>query len=288
MITLACGALELDLSPDVGGSVIGLTFEGLPVLRPVAPGTTNVLETACFPLVPYANRIDKGVFRFEGREVRLPLNFGEHPNSLHGHGWQAPWRVGSTSRDRVVLAYDHPADAWPWAYSAEQVFTTTEDTVTMQLTLQSRSDKPMPYSLGLHPYFPRVPGSKVTADVAGMWVANPDMIPTEKVAPAKLIDLAHGQLVAQAPFVDNTFTGWKGPARILQPGLGLEVELSASANCGFFHVFIPDGADFFCAEPTSAMPNAFNRPEPANESGAKVLAPGAAVSMQMQLAIRKL
>jgi aldose 1-epimerase len=68
----------------------------------------------------------------------------------------------------------------------------------------------------------------------------------------------------------------------------LEIELSASANCGFFHIFIPEGTDFFCAEPTTAMPNAVNRPEPAGESGAKVLAPGAAVSMQMQLAIRKL
>jgi aldose 1-epimerase len=118
-----------------------------------------------------------------------------------------------------------------------------------------------------------------------MWVANPILMPVEKVAAATLIDLVQGQKVANAPFIDNTFTGWKGPARITQPELGLEVELSAS-GCSFFHVFIPDGADYFCAEPTTAMPDAFNR-QPA-ESGAKVLQAGATASISMQLIVRKL
>ena len=156
----------------------------------------------------------------------------------------------------------------------------------MQLSLHNRSGMPMPYSLGLHPYFPRLPGSSVTADVGEMWTATPAMIPSQTVAGDTLIDLGRGQLLASAPFVDNTFTRWKGPARITQPDLGLEIELSASPDCRFFHVFIPEGSDFFCAEPTTAMPNAFNRQ--AGESGAKAVAPGGTVSMDMQLTVRKL
>lgn len=288
MITLGRGSLELDVAPEIGGSVVGLTFENRPVLRPVPRGTTNVLETASFPLVPYANRIENGILKFQGKEYRLPLNFGDHPHSLHGHGWQGAWRVDSLSRDRAALAFDHAADAWPWAYSAEETFALTDDGVVIELSLRNRSDSAMPYSLGLHPYFPRVPGSAITASVDGMWDSDATQIPTRKVAATTLIDLGKTQAVAKAPFVDNTFTGWKGPARITQPELGFEVELSASADCRFFHVFIPQGADFFCAEPTTAMPNAFGRPEGAAETGAGVLAPGATASMQMRLAVRSL
>jgi aldose 1-epimerase len=286
MITLVRGKFELDIAPEIGGSVTRFVCNDRPVLRPVPQGTANVLDTCMFPLVPYANRIAGGRFEFGGKAYRLPLNFGEHPHSLHGHGWQNSWRVEILSRDRVSLAYDHAPDAWDWAYSSEQVFAMTEDGFEMTLSLRSRDDKPMPYSLGLHPYFPRCPGSKITAAVAGMWCADDTMLPTEHVAAGKLIDLNSGQVVSAAPFVDSTFTGWKGTAVIAQPDLGFEVLLSSDTK--FFHVFIPEGDNFFCAEPTTAMPNAFNRPEPPQVSGAQVLAPGATASVALKLAIRTL
>ncbi len=288
MITLGRGSLELDIAPEIGGSIVGFTLGDRPVLRRIPQGTTSVLETCSFPLVPYANRIEKGVFEFEGREIRLPLNFGDHPHSLHGHGWQTAWRVDAASRDRVALSFDHAPDAWPWAYAAEQVFALTDDGLKAQLSLHSRDDKPMPYSLGLHPYFPRTPGSRVQADVTGMWQSDATMIPSQLVPATTLVDLGKGQSVAKAPFVDNTFTSWKGPARITQPELGLEITMEASADCGFFHVFIPEGTDFFCCEPTTAMPNAFNRPEAAAQTGAKVLGPGASITMEMHLRVRQL
>ncbi len=288
MISLERGALKLDVAPEIGGSIVGFTFGDRPVLRPIPQGTTDVLETCSFPLVPYANRIENGTFEFGGRPVRLPLNFGDHPNSLHGHGWQTAWRVGATSRDRLALAFDHAPDAWPWAYTSEQVFTLTDDGLRLQLSLRSRDDKPMPYSLGLHPYFPRTPGSSVKTAVVGMWQSGPTMIPTQLVPATTLVDLGKGQDIAKAPFVDNTFTDWKGSARITQPQLGLEITLEASADCSFFHMFVPEGADFFCCEPTTAMPNAFNRREPAAQTGARALKAGASVTMEMRLGVRKL
>ncbi len=286
MITLGCGGLEIDIAPELGGAVTRLAYEDVPVLR--AGGTTHVLDTSCFPLVPVANRIENGVFTFGGRQYRVPLNFADHPHALHGHGWQTAWRVETVSRDRVSLAYDHPRDAWPWAYAAEQVFAMSDDGIAVTLSLRSRDDKPMPYSLGLHPYFPRCPGSRVTAAVKGMWRGDSTMIPTGLVAATDLIDLGQGQLIAEAPFVDNSFTGWQGPARIEQSELGLEITLKASANCGFLHIFIPEGTDYFCAEPTTAMPNAVNRPEPAEETGLGVLEPGETVAMEMHIGVRKL
>ena len=288
MITLGRGKFELDIAPEFGGAITRFACGDVPVMRHVPAGATNVLDMCSFPLVPYANRIAGGSFEFGGKQYRLPLNFGDHPHALHGHGWQGSWRVEIVSRDRVSLAFDHAPDAWAWAYSAEQMFTLTDEGLVVTLSLRSRDDKPMPYSLGFHPYFPRRPNSKITAAVSGMWLADDTMLPTDMAAVATLIDLNAGQTVVKAPFVDNTFTGWHGPAVVSQPALGLELALTASANSSFLHVFIPEGTDYFCAEPTTAMPNAVNRPESVAVSGAQILAPGATASLEMRLAVRTL
>lgn len=288
MITLGRGNFELDIAPEIGGAISRFEYKDRPVLRPVPQDSINVLEMASFPLVPYANRIAKGAFSVGGKQIQLPLNFGTHPHSLHGHGWQGAWQVEAMARECTRLVFEHAADAWGWAYSAEQVFMLLEDGLKLTLSLTNRDAKPMPYSLGLHPYFPRCAGSKVTAAVNAMWLADETMLPTELSPASTLIDLNAGQKVALAPFVDNTFTGWRGAAVITQPELGFAVDLKASANAPFLHVFIPQGADYFCVEPTSAMPNAINRPEPAAETGAAMLAPGATATLDMKLTIRDL
>lgn len=288
MITLGRGNFELDIAPEVGGAISRFEYKDRPVLRPVPQDSIDVLEMASFPLVPYANRIAHGTFGIDGKTVRLPLNFGTHPHSLHGHGWQSGWETEAMSRERTTLSFEHAADAWGWSYTAEQVFMLLEDGLKLSLSLTNRDTKPMPYSLGLHPYFPRCAGSKVAGAVNTMWLADDTMLPTELSPASTLIDLSAGQKVALAPFVDNTFTGWRGPAVITQPELGFEVALKASANAPFLHVFIPQDADFFCVEPTSAMPNAFNRPEAAAETGAAILAPGATATLEMELTIRDL
>jgi aldose 1-epimerase len=287
MITLAQGGLELDIAPEIGGAVTRFACEGKDVLRPTPKGALTVGAASSFALVPYANRIENCVLHFQGREYKLRRNFGDYPHALHGHGWQTAWRVVSLSRDQATLAYDHEADDWLWTYSAEQVLTLADGGFTHRLSIRSRDAKPMPTSLGFHPYFPKTASTRLTAAVAGMWKSDDTMIPTEHVAGSPLLDLAHGALVDKTPFVDNCHTGWRSPARIDQPDSGLTISLEASPECTFFHVFIPVGQTFFAAEPVSAMPNAFNRPEPADVTGAHVLDPGASFSIEMRLGVSR-
>jgi len=288
MITLTNGGLELDLAPEIGGAVTRFVFEGKDVLRPAPKGAFTVVDASSFALVPYANRIENGVLHFQGREVRLQRNFVDHPHSLHGDGWQSAWRVASLSRDQATLVHDHAAGDWPWTYSAEQVIALADGGLNMRLTIRNRDVNPMPTSLGFHPHFPRSASTRLTASVAGMWKSDETMIPTEHVAGSPPLDLAHGALVDKAPFVDNCFTGWRSSARIDQPDRGFTISLEASPECTFFHIYIPVGRSFFAAEPVSAMPNAFNRPEPAAVTGMRTLGPGESLSIGMRLALRGL
>lgn len=93
MTAIQNGQARLVLAPEVGGAIAAFTVAGRDVLRPMAAGASDALFTASFPLVPFCNRIPHGRFTFQGREVVLPPNLGDHPHALHGQGWRAAWTV---------------------------------------------------------------------------------------------------------------------------------------------------------------------------------------------------
>ncbi|MEJ1968941.1 MAG: aldose 1-epimerase [Rhizomicrobium sp.] len=282
MLSLRNGGAVLDLLPEIGGAVGRFAAGGGDILRPATPGATDGLQTACFPLVPFVNRIACGRFEFRGEVVQLPRNFGDHPHVLHGQGWQSPWQVAAHSAAAATLAFDHPAGDWPWAYEALQVFTLMPRALRIELTLANRAARPMPYSLGFHPYFERTPLTVLRADVAGVWLSDDTAIPTGRAGPAHFLDLAKGAPLAAAPFVDHAHFGWQHRLRIDQPDRGRALEVRSELD--FLHLFVPTGADYFCAEPNSAMPDALNRAAQ-SDSGLRVLHAGETVSATMTVAL---
>lgn len=156
-LRLAAGAWEATLLPSLGGAVATLRRSGIDILRPTPREPEGALDTACFPLVPYANRIAFGRFRFAERDIVLPRNFGDHPHTLHGVGWQRPWTVVDVRDDAATLRLTHAGDQdWPWPFEAEQRFQLEAGGMRTTLSLTA-GDVAMPAGLGLHPYFPRRP-----------------------------------------------------------------------------------------------------------------------------------
>jgi aldose 1-epimerase len=256
MITLRNRGAALDLLPEIGGAVSRFILDGHDVLRAAPAGTKDVLQTACFPLVPFANRIADGVFAVAGETVRLARNFGDHPHPLHGQGWQRAWDVQSSGNGAATLAFAYAAGEWPWDYTARQIFELKPSSLRITLEIISRSDRAMPFSLGFHPYFPSTPQTRLRADVAGVWLSDGTCIPTERAGPSHFLDLEHG--AALTPVVDQCHFGWKGEATITQPEFGRDLVLTASPELDFLHCYIPRDAGFFCVEPVSAMPDAFH------------------------------
>ena len=102
-IELQQGGLRLALRPDLGGAIAGLWFDGVPVLRSCEPqDLRGARESACFPLVPYSNRIALRQFSWAGRSYTLAANSDE-PHNLHGTGWLDAWQVLESSASRVTL-----------------------------------------------------------------------------------------------------------------------------------------------------------------------------------------
>ena len=277
-IALKDGDAQLLIDPAIGGAIARYSYRDRDVLRAAPGNARGPLDMSCFPLVPFANRIARGRFTWEGRAIQLTQNSG--PHAIHGHGWEAKWAVASQTDTRVSLQFEHRAGDWPWAYRAELAFGLSEGALHATLALTNGDVASMPASLGFHPYFPRRPHSRLRASVVAVWLTDQTQIPTVKTAP--FVDLANGIEPARAPFVDHCHTGWHGPAWIDQPDDKLRITLSADTS--FLHVFVPQGEDYFCAEPVTAMPDAVNRREPPQETGLRSLAPGATFSLSMIIA----
>ena len=280
-IILEHGRHEAAVAPALGGSILyfrsAVETRVVDWLRPTANASIvagDPLGTACFPLVPYSNRIRGGRFVFEGRNIELPPNFGDHPHSIHGVGWQAPWRVVEASAGTLVLEYRHQADAWPFDFSARQHFALNDSGLAVTVELVNEGEARMPAGIGLHPYFPRTPMTRVQANAEEMWRVDDEVMPVERVMPPRDRDPNAG-IAADKVALDNVFSGWDGTAVIEWPERRASLKIAADEAFGFFVLFTPPGEDFLCVEPVSHVTDAFNMAEAgAADTGMRVLDPG--------------
>ena len=274
--TLRAGALALEVLPGVGGSIARFDHLGPEGRQPLLRGTdedySDVLQSASFPLVPYANRIRDGRFACDGREVRLACNLPGDASPLHGQGWRAAWTVRSVQAGQMELDYLHEPDEWPWHYAARQRITLAPGGLSIELTCRNLSVAPMPCGLGLHPYYPCTPETVLDAPVTGVWTVDADVLPLAHVPAAGRYSLQQRLICGQG--LDNGFDGWRRTASITWPGRAMALQL-ASSDAGYFQVYSPATGDFFAAEPVQHANAALNAPQNQwRELGMALLAQG--------------
>ena len=287
VFTLSCGNLELELSPSIGGAISNFAWTGddgrSPILRESHSPLENVLDAACFPLVPFVNRIRGGSFDFRGRTVRLSPNMAGDPNPLHGQGWVNPWKVQEADGSTAILSYRHGPGEWPWAYEARQEFRLEANALHLKLACTNRSDEPMPCGLGFHPYFPCSGGTRIQTEVQEVWTVD------EKVLPVARMPAVGRYAIRDDPVcgrdLDNGYGGWSGRTILSDPDWPYELELS-SDGARFFQLYSPEEGGIFVAEPVTHANAALNEPEadwPA--LGMRVLEPGETMDLAARIAV---
>ena len=289
-IELRSRNLELALSPCIGGSISSFEWLGaergrFPLMRGCHSDSNNVLEAACFPLVPFVNRIRSSRFTFRGREVILSPNMAGDPSVLHGQGWLSPWQVLFAGTQEAELAFEHEAGEWPWAYEARQHFTLDEQGLTVRLTCLNMAAEPMPCGLGQHPYFHCSPETRIDTDVTSAWEIDEQVLPVAKVPATGRFDLKDRKACGQG--LDHGFGGWGGSARLSDPGWPAAFVIS-SADARFFQLYSPKEGGLFVVEPVTHANAALNAPEEDwPELGMRVLAPGEEMGLTMRIEIRQ-
>ncbi len=275
MVELTTDGWEAGVLPQAGGLIAFLRRAGVDVLRPLPEGSANPLESGCFPLVPFANRIAGARFRHDGAKVQLPRNFPPEECALHGIGWEQPWQVTAQAAFKCTLEHSHDGRAgWPFAYHARQRIRLGPRGMAISLDLTNLSDRVMPCGLGLHPYFRRRPESLVRFASAGVVLVGDDLIPSGEIADAaRFSDFAAGSTLPDS-LIDHCYTGWDAAATITD-NLGTITLTARGAPC--LHVF--NGGGQLCLEPVSHVPDALNQ----NPAQMTHLPPGCSAMLEMTI-----
>jgi aldose 1-epimerase len=297
MVELRADAAAVDLMPELGGAITSFTWRDHPVLRPTpasALATRNVRLASCYPLVPYSNRIRNATLSFRGCEHALERNFGLHPHTIHGVGWQRPWSVVSAERSRAQLKLEHDprvdgAGAWPWPFRATQTFELgsagTAAVLSTTLTLDNKGTQPFPFGLGWHPFFAADAATKVGFGAQAVWQNDSTQLPVQRIAVPAAWPFRDARPLAGLA-IDNVFTGWSGRADVTNASTGVRATLAADRACGCLVVYAPPRADFVALEPVTHETDAFNRSAAgAQDVGFRTLAPGCGFSCTMRIAV---
>jgi aldose 1-epimerase len=284
-ITIVKGAARFAVVPTLGSGIARYWTETagrqIDWLRPAtheALAARDPTGLACFPLIPYSNRIRNGCFRFAGELITMPCSETREAHAEHGHGWVSPWVVVARSTDRLTTEYRHSANSWPFTYSARQTFRLAETALHVRIELRNDDRRPMPCGIGLHPYFPRDPDCQLFAEVKGMWRNDADTLPVAHVAPPDDQNPTRGLAVDQVE-LDTVFTEWSGRAVLEWPARMQSLEMEATPPFNFLVIYTPAGEPYFCAEPVSNCTDAFNLAVSGRaDTGMIVLAPAQTVS----------
>ena len=258
MIELKNGKSICVVNPVLGGSIARWDYAGQSMLRPMETPLSlepNVLDSACFPLIPFSNRIANGCFRWKGEHIELPLNAPPEPHAHHGIGWQRPWKIlTQDSKSTSLVLKHHDMEAWPWQFEARQDISLDNDTLNVALTLINTGAKEMPGGIGLHPYFPRE-NAVVQFSASAVWENDLQMLPSSHSEPNSHFDFETAKCPASYE-VDNVYEGWNGTLKISWPHKPASLELQS--NTEVLVLYTPVNAAFFCAEPVSHLTNAVN------------------------------
>ncbi len=254
LLRIACGELAAYVSPRAGGRLHQVAFAGHDWLVTYEPARTGAISWGCFPMVPWAGRLRRGQFRFDGTDYALSPTLGLH--AIHGVGYLMPWSVRGHTGTRVELGLELPADArWPFGGSARQVIIADERRLTLTLAVKA-GRRSMPAAIGWHPwflkpdalrfapegYFPRdaegIAGHALTKPVRGPWddcFRNRLPVVLERGAHALRLESAcpywvvydeprHATCVEPQSGPPDAFNG--GPACVLEPGAELASTLT--------------------------------------------------------------
>lgn len=287
-LTLANDRLRVDLAPALGGGMTRFEWHGdggqpTPIFRQCAHAQvdTDPNALACYPLVPYSNRIGGARFHFDGRELAVPRNRTTEPLPIHGDGWLRAWRVAERSATHATLTLERER-AKPHAYRARLAYTLEDATLSVAMSVENAGREALPFGLGLHPFLARDSDTRLSAAASGLWLPGSDWLPVRHVPAPPAWEFGVAYPLPDA-LVNHAFTHWSGRAAVVWPRKRLSLTIAADAD--YYVLYTPPGEDFFCFEPVDHPINAVNLPGGASAHGMTVLAPGETLAREFRFTV---
>lgn len=148
MIELRVAGASVAVDAERGARLASLRI-GESEFLVTAPVDGDSLSWGCYPMVPWAGRVRRGVFTFAGRTHQLPIS--RPPHAIHGTVHDRPWRV--VASDETWCSLVTHLDA-PWHGVVHHEVRMSNHGVRLTLRVDGFT-APMPVQLGWHPWFRR-------------------------------------------------------------------------------------------------------------------------------------
>jgi aldose 1-epimerase len=263
-------------------------------------GETKPTRSGIPLLFPFGGRIGGTSFRFQEKTYELEAGDGQG-NAIHGFVFNRPWRVTDQGPDRVTGTFQASVDdaslldRWPADFRITVEYGIAGNTLTSKSLIENPDSKPLPFGLGMHPYF-RVPlgGARaddciVTIPVRECWELK-ELVPTGKRSATPDCDrISQGMPVGEMK-LDNVFGGLKFEQgrmtnTIHDPGSGRTLTQTFDDQFTACVVFNPPHREAVCIEPYTTIPNPFSLLEKGIEPNLEILAPGESFRTRMEIRV---
>jgi len=250
------------------------------ILRDRPPGQTDPILSACFPCLPFFGRIAHAL-TWEGQTypLRPTHQAADQHHAIHGEGWINHWVVSEQTDTRALLSYKADKDTqshdglFPFSYEAEQVIELHPDRLKITLTLINQHNEQAPFGMGLHPFFIRSPSTQLNFHYDEIHTP-PNFIPLD----AAKLPFSKGLILPQT-LIDHSFIGSNGTVYISDnKHHNYQLEFDAP----YLHIYAPPHQDYFCLEPITQLPGAFDH---ANIDSSHILKKGGAKTITMSIKI---
>jgi len=250
-------------------------------------------------MAPFANRIDREHYFFEGKKYLLNddlknfIRAGGSNLPIHGLlAYDSRWEVvksGASTKDGAWLTarlefYKYPdlMAQFPFAHVWDITYRLKDGQLECTTAVRNVGKARMPVHFGYHPYFvPDGPRAEWTLHIAAgkHWVVDDRLIPTGELEPTEtFLPGSAGELILQDRYVDGGFTELvrdaKGLARFWAAGKKHKIEVVFDRNYETAIVFAPLHTEMVCIEPQTGPTNAFNMQHEGKFNGLIVLDPG--------------
>jgi len=287
LVTLEHGAYVLTVAPGFGARMVCFRHAGRDLLRPTPDSVIAkpvVYGFAGFPLMPYSGPLfgrdfPYGGFNFAGVRYPLARNIREEPTMTHGEAFVRTFRIREQGKAAVDLEmiHDPTPGTFPFRFRGRLRYALSDAGLSIRLRVTSLDHRPMPAGLGIHPYFPKPPGTRLKFFSIGVWPPDgPEALELGCQPLTEGLDFAQGPDISQM-VIDRLFEGWDGRAEVIAPD-GHRTVIEADGVLDKMQIYSAWDYPYVCVEPVSNTNDGFNRMEAGVPShGVRVLEPNRSI-----------
>lgn len=241
-------------------------------------------------LFPFPNRIRQGKYSHNGKTFRLPLNFPQEQNSIHGLVLDVPFIVTSVVEEEkcCILTLSYSCDGvkgYPFPFELKIDYRYSENSLLCITTVHNTGTESMPYGDGWHHYFSigeQVNDLTFSFPSQHLCLVDKDMIPSGKNEAYS--SFKNPSKIENATFDSCFYMGNTGDIEIdlknQHNGLDLKLQLNTS-DYPYLQIYIPPHRRSIAIEPMTCAPDAFN-----NGMGLRSLLPGTFARLSFAISVK--